>query len=98
MLLAPVDGSLNAKQGLPLFGMMLALLDGPAIQDTVAGCVVNLVTGESWTAIRKQGAFRAGQPFRALPSRHTDRLQVLGLEMSARSSAAAQPPLATWRP
>jgi myo-inositol-1(or 4)-monophosphatase len=91
VLLDPVDGSLNAKQGLPLFGMMLALLDGPAVQDTVAGCVVNLVTGESWTAIRKQGAFRSGKPFRALPSGHDDRIQILGLEMSARSLAAARP-------
>jgi myo-inositol-1(or 4)-monophosphatase len=91
VLLDPVDGSLNAKQGLPLFGMMLALLDGPAIDDTVAGCVVNLVTGESWTAIRKQGAFRAGEPLRTLPSRDGDRIQLLGLELSARSLAAARP-------
>ena len=91
VLLDPVDGSLNAKQGLPIFGMMLALLDGPAVQDTVAGCVVNLVTGESWTAIRKQGAFRAGKPFQTPPSEHHDRIQILGLEMSARSLAAARP-------
>jgi myo-inositol-1(or 4)-monophosphatase len=91
VLLDPVDGSLNAKQGLPLFAIMLALLDGPSVQDTVAGCVVNLVTGESWTAIRKQGAVRAGEPFRALPSGPSDRIQILGLEMSARSLAAARP-------
>jgi myo-inositol-1(or 4)-monophosphatase len=91
VLLDPVDGSLNAKQGLPLFGMMLALLDGPAVQDIVAGCVVNLVTGESWTAIRKQGAMRSGEPLRALPSGRDDRIQLLGLEMSARSLAAARP-------
>jgi myo-inositol-1(or 4)-monophosphatase len=91
VLLDPVDGSLNAKQGLPLFGMMLALLDGPAIRDTVAGYVMNLVTGESWTAIRNEGAFRAGAPIRALPSRDDERIQLLGLEMSARSLVAALP-------
>src|SRR4029077_7903720 len=29
VLVDPVDGSLNAKQGVPLFGLMLAVLDGP---------------------------------------------------------------------
>jgi myo-inositol-1(or 4)-monophosphatase len=91
VVLDPVDGSLNAKQGLPLFGIMLGLLDGPTLDDTVAGCVVNLVTGESWTAIRKQGALRAGKPLRVLSSRPSDRIQILGLEMSARSLAAARP-------
>jgi myo-inositol-1(or 4)-monophosphatase len=91
VLVDPVDGSLNAKQGLPLFGMMLALLDGPRVQDTVAGCVVNLVTGESWTAIRKQGALRSSKPLHALPNVQGDRIHLLGLEMSARSLAAARP-------
>jgi len=60
VLVDPVDGSLNAKQGVPFFGVMLALLDGPAIGDTLAGCVVNLVNGEAWTAIRGEGAWRDG--------------------------------------
>jgi len=60
VLVDPVDGSLNAKQGVPFFGVMLALLDGPAIGDTLAGCVVNLVNGETWTAIRGEGAWRDG--------------------------------------
>ena len=91
VLVDPVDGSLNAKQGLPLFATMLALLDGPAVNDTVAGCVMNVVTGDSWTAIRKQGAWRAGKQLHVLPSRRTDRIQILGLEISARSLAAARP-------
>jgi myo-inositol-1(or 4)-monophosphatase len=91
VLVDPVDGSLNAKQGLPLFGIMLALLDGPTVDDTVVGCVLNLMTGESWTAIRKQGAWRAGKPLHVLPSRPSDRIQILGLEISARSLATARP-------
>jgi myo-inositol-1(or 4)-monophosphatase len=90
VLVDPVDGSLNAKQGVPLFGIMLALLDGPTVDDTVAGCVVNLVTGESWTAIRKQGAWRAGKPLHVLPTRPSDRIQLLGLESSPRALAAAR--------
>jgi myo-inositol-1(or 4)-monophosphatase len=90
VLVDPVDGSLNAKQGLPLFGIMLALLDGPKVEDTVVGCVLNLMTGESWTAIRKQGAQRAGAPLHVMPNRTSERFQVLGLEISPRSLATAR--------
>lgn len=90
VLVDPVDGSLNAKQGLPFFGIMLTLLDGPTVDDTVAGCVVNLVTGESWTAIRKQGAWRAGQPVEVQPPQDPGRIQLLGLESNPRSLVAAQ--------
>jgi myo-inositol-1(or 4)-monophosphatase len=90
VLVDPVDGSLNAKQGVPFFGIMLALLDGPTVADTVAGCVVNLVTGESWTAIRKQGARRSGQPVEVQPPQDRDRIQLLGLESSPRALMVAR--------
>jgi len=90
VLVDPVDGSLNAKQGLPLFGIMLALLDGPNVADTVAGCVVNLMTGESWTAIRKQGAQRAGRPLEVQPPQKRGFIELLGLESNPRSLAVAR--------
>lgn len=90
VLVDPVDGSLNAKQGLPFFGIMLTLVDGPTVADTVAGCVVNLVTGESWTAIRKQGALRQGVRVKVQPPQDRGRIQLLGLESNPRSLAAAQ--------
>jgi myo-inositol-1(or 4)-monophosphatase len=90
VLVDPVDGSLNAKQGLPLFGIMLALLDGPNVADAVVGCVVNLVTGESWTAIRKQGARRAGRPVEVQPPQDRGRIELLGLESNPRSLVAAR--------
>jgi myo-inositol-1(or 4)-monophosphatase len=89
VLVDPVDGSLNAKQGVPFFGIMLALLDGPAVADAVVGCVVNLVTGESWTAIRKQGAWRGGQPIEVQPQQERGRIELLGLESNPRSLAVA---------
>jgi myo-inositol-1(or 4)-monophosphatase len=88
VLVDPVDGSLNAKQGLPLFGLMLAVLDGPAVADTYAGLVLNLNTGDEWTAIRKQGAWRAGKPIQVLP-RSDGRIQLLGLESTPRALALA---------
>ena len=85
ILVDPVDGSLNAKQGVPVFGLMLALLDGPAVRDVRAGLVLNMATGEEWTAIRHQGARRAGKPLEALARSHRKRIELLGLESSPRS-------------
>jgi myo-inositol-1(or 4)-monophosphatase len=88
VLVDPVDGSLNAKQGVPLFGLMLAVLDGPAIDDTFAGYVLNLNNGEEWTAIRKQGARRDGAQLKVISPR---KIQILGLESSPRAITVAQP-------
>src|SRR5258708_37589881 len=59
---------------------MLALVDGHNIGDTVAGCVVNLVNGEAWTAIRKQGAWRAGKAIVPMPRTDRDRIELIALE------------------
>ena len=91
VLVDPVDGSLNAKQGVPLFGVMLAALDGPAIHDTFAGYVLNLNNGEAWTAIRKEGAWREGMPLVVMPPEDPKRIQILGLESTPRAIALARP-------
>lgn len=91
VLVDPVDGSLNAKQGLPVFGLMLAVLDGPMVDDTFAGSVLNLNTGEEWTAIRKQGARRGGALISVIPRDDRKRFQILGLESSPRALKLAQP-------
>ena len=84
VLVDPVDGSLNAKQGVPFFGVMLALLDGPTIGDTLAGCVVNLVNGETWTAIRGQGAWRGGELIKVMPQA-AGGLELVALESTPRA-------------
>lgn len=90
VLVDPVDGSLNAKQGLPLFALMLAVLDGPSVGDTYAGAVLNLTTGEEWTAIRGQGAMRSGKPIKVLARSEESRIQILGLESTPRALTAAR--------
>ncbi len=90
VLVDPVDGSLNAKQGLPFFGLMLTLLDGPTVADTLAGFVLNLVNGEEWKAIRKQGAWRDGRTLEVQPPDDLGRIRLIGLESSPRSLLAAQ--------
>lgn len=90
----PVDGSLNAKQGIPFFNVMLALLDGPTVGETLAGSVVNMVNGERWTAIKGEGARHDGKPLEPLPAAHegrTGNIELLGLESSPRSLQVAAP-------
>ncbi|HET9782432.1 MAG TPA: inositol monophosphatase family protein [Candidatus Dormibacteraeota bacterium] len=91
LLVDPVDGSLNAKQGVPLFGLMLAVLDGPSVADTFAGLVLNLATGEEWHAIRKHGAWRGGEPLAKLVGESDHRIELLGLESTPRALKLAQP-------
>ena len=90
VLVDPVDGSLNAKQGVPLFGLMMAVVDGPTLDDTFAGLVLNLNTGEVWTAIRNEGALRGGKPYRPVQGSERGRIELLGLESTPRSITVAQ--------
>jgi myo-inositol-1(or 4)-monophosphatase len=90
VLVDPVDGSLNAKQGVPFFGVMLALVDGPTIGDTVVGCVVNLINGEAWTAIRKQGSWRGGVPIEVMKRQDRDHLELVAFESTPTALAVAR--------
>lgn len=69
VLIDPIDGSLNAKQGLPLYAVMLTLLDGPTLGDARVGYVLNVVSGETWVAVRGEGASLNGTRLRPLPMR-----------------------------
>jgi myo-inositol-1(or 4)-monophosphatase len=85
VMLDPVDGSLNAKQGLPLAAVMLALSDGPSVRNLQAGLVLNLLNGERWTVVRGGGLRRNGAPLAPLPARpRPGRIGVLGIESSPR--------------
>jgi len=90
VLVDPVDGSLNAKQGIPVFGLMLSVLDGPKVEDAYAGLVLNLNTGETWSAVRKQGARHDGRPLLVLRSDRS-RIELLGLESTPRALTLARP-------
>ena len=91
VLVDPVDGSLNAKQGVPLYGLMLAVLDRPTVSGTAAGLVMNLATGQTWTAVRGAGAWRDGARLEVLTRSDPRRLELLGLESTPRALKAAQP-------
>ena len=53
----PIDGSVNAKRGIPFFSFSLAVADGPTMGDVTFGYVYDFGSGEEWTAERGGGAF-----------------------------------------
>jgi myo-inositol-1(or 4)-monophosphatase len=59
-VLDPIDGSLNAKRGIPAFATSLAVADGPAMADVWLGMVRDLGTGEEFVAERGVGAWADG--------------------------------------
>jgi myo-inositol-1(or 4)-monophosphatase len=65
VVLDPIDGSLNAKRGLPVFATSIALAEGPSIGDVVLGVVRDHGTGEEWIARRGGGATVDGAPVSA---------------------------------
>ncbi len=73
----PIDGSLNAKRGIPFFSISVAVADGETMDDVFFGYVFDFGTGEEWTARRGEGAFLNGAP---LAERPKDRIEILSFE------------------
>ena len=58
----PIDGSVNAKRGIPFFGLSVAVADGPTMDDVAFGFVHDFGSGEQWVAARGGGATLNGVP------------------------------------
>jgi myo-inositol-1(or 4)-monophosphatase len=78
VVIDPVDGSLNAKRGLPVYALSVAVADGPAMADVALGYVYDLGNGEEWIARRGGGATVNGVALGS--SRPLERLQLVALE------------------
>ena len=79
----PIDGSVNAKRGLPHHSISIAVARGDTMADVFFGYVYDFGPGEEWIARRDKGAWLN----RALLSRaagerrgHDGRLELLGIE------------------
>lgn len=67
----PIDGTVNYAYGLPFYAVSIAVVEGepdPLTWRALAGCVVNPVSGELYTAAEGQGAFLDGQRIRVADS------------------------------
>ncbi len=60
VLVDPIDGSNNAKSGIPFFSTSLALLDGKTLDTLAVGYVINLAAGDEFWALRGRGAYKNG--------------------------------------
>ena len=73
----PIDGSLNAKRGIPFFSISIAVAEGDTMDDVVFAYVHDFGAGEEWTAARGGGARLNGLPLTELPK---DELEILSFE------------------
>ena len=92
VVIDPIDGSTNAKRGLPHHALSIAVADGPTMGDVVFGFVHDFGPDEEWHAVRGGGAFLDGEPLGEVPAerRSADgRLELVAVE-SARPEYLAE--------
>src|SRR3954469_6783639 len=83
VVIDPIDGSMNAKRGLPHTSISIAVADGPCMGDVLFGYVHDFGPDEEWVAWRGRGATLDGMPLpRDIPERRMSdgRLELLGFE------------------
>ena len=90
VVLDPIDGSLNAKRGIPFFALSIAVAEGASMGDVVFGYVADLGSGEEWWASRGEGAWLDG---RALGhERPKDAIEILSFEATRTALVAEKVP------
>jgi myo-inositol-1(or 4)-monophosphatase len=82
----PIDGSLNAKRGIPFFSLSIAVADGDSMGDVEFAFVHDFGSGEEWTARRGEGALLNGEPLG--PQRPKDRIEILSFEATLTAEVA----------
>ncbi len=83
VIIDPIDGSLNAKRGIPSYALSIAVADGETMADVAFGFVHDFGPGEQWWAWRGEGAWLDGErldPTLAERRGRDGRLEVLGIE------------------
>lgn len=87
VVIDPVDGSMNAKRGLPFACVSIAVASGVRMGDVEVGVVAELGDhAREWWAVRGEGAYLDGSRLETLVP---GSLEVLGLE-TARASLVAR--------
>jgi myo-inositol-1(or 4)-monophosphatase len=86
----PIDGSVNAKRGIPFFSVSIAVADGPTMGDVFFGYVYDFGSNEEWIAERGAGAFLNGERLGGI--RPKDEIEILSFEATLTSLIADKAP------
>jgi myo-inositol-1(or 4)-monophosphatase len=82
----PIDGSMNAKRGIPYFSLSIAVADGPHMGDVHFGFVHDFGSGEEWRAVRGGGAWLGAERLGEQgPQEH---VEILSLEATVAGAVA----------
>jgi myo-inositol-1(or 4)-monophosphatase len=84
----PIDGSVNAKRGLPHFCLSVAVADGPAMADVRFGYLYDFGSGEEWSATKGGGAQLGGTPLGEVRPKET--VEILVVEGTVSRAVAAK--------
>jgi myo-inositol-1(or 4)-monophosphatase len=86
VVIDPIDGSLNAKRGIPFFSISVAVASGPVMRDVHFGFVHDFGSGEEWTATRGEGARLNGEPLQGEAPK--EKIEILSFEATRTASVA----------
>jgi myo-inositol-1(or 4)-monophosphatase len=86
VVIDPIDGSLNAKRGIPFFALSVAVASGSTMGEVHFGFVHDFGSGEEWTAARGEGARLNGELLQAEPPK--ERIELLSFEATRTASVA----------
>jgi len=86
----PIDGSLNAKRGIPFFSLSIAVAEGETMDDVVFGFVHDFGSREEWTARRGEGAWLNGEALGSV--RPKDEVEILSFEATQTALIARDAP------
>lgn len=70
IIIDPLDGSTNAIRGYPCYSISIAIALEPRLSGIIVGGVINVVTGDLFTAVNDEGAFLNEEPIK--PSNITE--------------------------
>jgi myo-inositol-1(or 4)-monophosphatase len=86
----PIDGSLNAKRGIPFFALSIAVAQGETMDEVVFGFVHDFGSREEWTARSGEGAWLNGEPLGAVLPK--EEVEILSFEATLTSLVARDAP------
>ena len=86
----PIDGSINAKRGIPYFSLSIAVAEDRTMDDVTFGFVHDFGSGEEWTATRGGGATLNGLPLTGPGPKPT--IEILAFEGTTTRAIAERAP------